>query len=108
MSITLEPEVTEQSGEDLLGDLDSDWQIACDIPRITQELGVGFPQCRGEAAVWVAYRGKCCTRSPNHMLLCDFCKRTFQSWHAHEAALECGWCGEPTSHLTYVPIRRAA
>lgn len=107
MTVTMEPEVVGHVGEDVLGHLDQEWETPCDIPGVTAELGVGYPKCHAERAEWVMWRD-CPCGSPRYLLLCHSCKTTFQAWMAHQASLECGWCGEPTNPVTFVPLRGSA
>jgi hypothetical protein len=105
MSVTMEPEVAEHVGEDALGHLDQEWEVPCDIPRVTAETGKGYPKCHGHRAEWIMWRDSCCTESPRHLLICHDCKKTFQSWMAHAASLSCGWCGAETRPVTFTPLR---
>ena len=102
----VEPGSYTRADDELLKDLEDEWDIPCDMPKISAgSHGKGWPKCLGESARWVAWRANCCPESPRYYLLCDKCKTTFQWWIAKQAALVCGWCGEPTGGpLTFTPL----
>lgn len=108
MTVTMEPEVVGHVGEDVLGHLDEEWETPCDIPGVTAQLGKGYPKCNGDRAEWIMWRDSCCAESPRHLLICNSCKSIFQSWMAHMASLECGWCKGPTRPVTFTPLRGSA
>lgn len=97
--------------EEILGDLDSSWEIACEIEELAQKQGKagGWPMCGGAPAEWVGWRPNCCPDSPKYLLMCSGCKAAYQRWLALGAALVCGWCGTNTGgFVSYTPLNKAA
>ena len=83
-------------GEDLerLEHLDFDIEVPCEVPE-RAKIGKpgGTPKCDGRPARWVGWRSNCCPESPNYILLCDECKRTYQAWQAASSIMYCANCG---------------
>lgn len=101
-----EPDVQEHVhiDDDVLGDLDEDWLIPCEIPALARENGSGYPHCDGEPAVWIAWRIGCC--GPRFRLVCDHCRRVYEKWKAHQAYIICGACKEYTGgFVRYTPLK---
>lgn len=81
---------------EVLGELDSEWEIPCDIPQRNQLSPGGWPPCKGDPARWVA-REVCDCRppaKPRYTLLCDHCKNTYEDWFRQGLTLSCIWCGK--------------
>lgn len=83
---------------------DDEFEVVCDVLQHQGEPG--WPHCQGEPARWIAWHALCCPQRPKHTLLCDLCKKTYQHWYAHLAAMSCGWCQVPNEGpLTYTPLK---
>ena len=92
---------------DTLGDLDFDMEVACEVPARAEAVGHGTPQCLGDPAIWVAWRGNCCPQSPRYMLICDHCKQVYNNWLAKFAMITCGDChAETGGFITNTPLNR--
>lgn len=97
----------QQVDQDLLADLEGDWEISCEIPDLIRKNGNGFPCCAGDPARWVAWRVHCCNGMPPYLLVCDFCKSVYQRWRAQQAAIFCAHCHRETGGPhTFTPLNR--
>lgn len=99
----MSPEEIEQISLDEFEDI----EVPCDISKLKYEAD-GYPPCKGDPARWIAYRTTgCCGRTPNHRLVCDFCKRVYQKWMAMHAVISCAACGQETGgFIHYEPLRK--
>lgn len=85
---------------------DAEFEIVCDIAQLQEDHGGRMPVCKGDPAVWVAWRANCCPTSPRYRLICDSCKKVYQAWTAHNASISCVTCGKETGgFLSYTPLK---
>ena len=110
MSAATEEIVRQSPSYDTIEHLNEDFEIACETQaKMAKSLTgrVGFPPCKGDPAIWVAWSPNCCDRRPGYSLFCDICKRTYQAWAANRAQIKCSWCDAETGGLhSYTPLNK--
>lgn len=104
---TPEAEVVHETTS--LSDLDFDIELPCEVPQRRAVGGGGTPHCGGAPARWVAWRVSCCPESPRYVLLCDYCKRSYQMWMLMGAAIYCADCSMETGgFVSFTELNRKA
>lgn len=82
-----------------------EFDVACDIGglRINDSA---YPPCKGDPARWVAWRPNCCGKGPQYRVVCDFCKKVYQRWQAHQAHISCPYCNTDTGgFVSFTPLK---
>lgn len=85
---------------------DAEFEIACEIAVFRAE-GHSVPSCKGDPAVWVAWRAGCCDASPRFRLICDYCRQCYVRWQRLGAHISCPWCRKETGgYCAYTPLNK--